>query len=87
VKYEIIKRQQRARGQGFAAGPNAYMALVEIPNGGESVGMHPLSYRNKQKYGWKVIEEHGYYRDSRHYWSGKRTELALTAKKRELEGE
>ena len=61
---EIVTRSQTARGSGQFKGPDAYMAVVNIPEGGEKVGEHPLSEANRVKYGWKVFIIGEYYAKS-----------------------
>lgn len=52
---EIVCRSQHAKKGPKWYGPDMYMAVVDVPEGGESVGAHPLSEVNIRKFGWKVL--------------------------------
>lgn len=60
--HEIVDGSRHAVGTWPRKGPDGDVALVWVPDGGESVGDHPLSVANHGRYGWELIggsEYHG----------------------------
>ena len=64
ARYYIVRRTQHQVG-GINGGPNAYMALVAVPEGAPSPAARYLSQRNIARYGWRIIARRGYYQNSR----------------------
>ena len=77
--YEIVCRNQHAKTGRFTGqkGPNAYMALIQVPEESESPQDHPLSQANCRKYGWKILATREYYKDGRLWNPGIKTRKML----------
>ena len=86
MRYEIVIRSKHQVGGQFG-GPNGYMALIAVPDDGESPADRPLSDANFRRFGWRMVSRREYYCDSRLRYPGQRTRAYLERKKAELEAQ